>query len=55
MLVVDGVDTSHGELLVQIRDETITGLLGRNGSGKTTVLRLILGRDSGRKQVVYYE
>ena len=30
---VDDVDTSHGELLVQIRDETITARLHQRSSG----------------------
>jgi ABC-type multidrug transport system ATPase subunit len=50
MLRVDGVVTDHGNVRV-LRDFSlglnageVIGLLGRNGAGKTTALKAIMGR-----------
>src|SRR5690606_3758343 len=41
-----GAKTAVYNLSFQVRPGTVTGFLGRNGSGKSTTMRMILGLDS---------
>ena len=57
MLTVDGLSASYGraqalfDVAFSLEDDSVTALLGRNGSGKTTTARALMGvavRTSGR-------
>ena len=61
MLKVEGIDTYYGnvqvlrELSLTITEGQVVSLLGRNGMGKTTLMRAIVGINPPRKGEIIYK
>lgn len=61
LLVVDGISKRYGEKTVldnisfKLNKGEVVGLLGKNGAGKTTILKIILGVLSSDAGHVYYQ
>ncbi len=60
MLRIDDIHTWYGDSYIlqgvslEVKDATIVALLGRNGMGKTTTIRSIMGFNSPRKGSIMY-
>lgn len=58
---MDDVDTSYGqasilnEVSLSVADEEIVGIIGRNGVGKTTLIKTVIGILSTEAGNVYYQ
>lgn len=61
ILLMDEVDTSYGqasilnEVSLSVADEEIVGIIGRNGVGKTTLIKTVIGILSTEAGNVYYQ
>lgn len=61
LIFVDGISKNYGERTVlnnisfKLNKGEIVGLLGKNGAGKTTILKIILGVLSSDRGHVYYQ
>lgn len=61
VLVVDGIHTYYGKshilrgVSVEVEEDEVVCLLGRNGVGKTTLLRSIMGLTPPRTGKIYYK
>lgn len=61
MLRVEGVDTFYGDIQIlrgisiEVGEREIIGLLGRNGRGKTTLIRAIMGTVPPRQGRIFFK
>lgn len=61
ILLMDEVDASYGqasilnEISLSVADEEIVGIIGRNGVGKTTLIKTVIGILSTEAGNVYYQ
>jgi branched-chain amino acid transport system ATP-binding protein len=61
ILLIDEIDASYGqasilnEISISVADEEIVGIIGRNGVGKTTLIKTVIGILSTETGNIYYQ
>jgi branched-chain amino acid transport system ATP-binding protein len=61
MLRIEGIHTYYGAsyvlqgLSLEVKEGSVVGLLGRNGMGKTTTIRSIIGLTPPRRGAIYFK